>query len=105
MLNYKSGPKNETKRIKAKATVLKFLPDGSFKLTCVTKFQKKNCVTFMWYSNDTFSCMFKAKFATLISLKVPSENETKRTKTKVVKIFLPDGTFKLTSMTNSALNT
>ncbi len=32
----------------------------------------KKLVTFMWYSNDTFHCMFKAEFVTLVSLKVPS---------------------------------
>ncbi len=42
--------------------------EGTFKLTMRNKLAK-NIVTFMWYSNNIFSYMFKAEFVTLVSLK------------------------------------
>ena len=46
-------------------------PTGLLNLQLRNKFTNKN-VTFMWYSNDVFHYVFKAEFATLVSLKVPS---------------------------------
>ena len=51
-------------------------PDGTtarrhFQTCKRNKFTKK-IATFMWYSNDMFHYMFKAKFVTLVSLKVSS---------------------------------
>ncbi len=40
-------------------------------------------VTFMWYSNDMFLYVFKAEFVALVSLKVPSGNQS-----EFYKIFL-----------------
>ncbi len=35
----------------------------------------KKIVTYAWYSNDMFRYMFKAKFVTLVSLKVQSGSD------------------------------
>ncbi len=51
------------------------LPDGTFQTYSNyrhDKFTRKMCVTFVWCSDDMFRHMFKADFATLVSLKVPS---------------------------------